>query len=63
MKYCNDIGVGYIGWSWKGNSTYVAYLDIAKEWDGSVLTQNWGEKLVNGDNGIRKTSKICSVFE
>jgi len=38
MKYCNDIGVGYIGWSWKGNSTYVAYLDIAKEWDGSVLT-------------------------
>lgn len=63
MRYCNDIGVGYIGWSWKGNSTEVAYLDIAKEWDGSVLTDDWGEKLINGDYGIRNTAKVCSVFE
>lgn len=63
MKYCQQIGVGYLGWSWKGNGREVAYLDIAKEWDGSKLSSDWGEVLINGKNGIRKTSKICSVFQ
>lgn len=63
MKYCQEIGVGYLGWSWKGNGGGVDYLDIAAEWDGSKLSADWGENLVNGENGIRATSKICSVFE
>lgn len=63
MSYCNKIGVGYLGWSWMGNSGGVDYLDIAKEWDGSSLSPDWGENLINGKNGIRKTSKVCSVFE
>lgn len=63
MKYCTENNIGYLGWSWKGNSGGVEYLDIAKEWDGSVLSSDWGEKLVNGENGIKATSKICSVFE
>ncbi|MFR2154367.1 MAG: hypothetical protein ACLS48_06625 [[Eubacterium] siraeum] len=36
MKYCQGNGIGYIGWSWKGNSGGVEYLDIANSWDGSV---------------------------
>ena len=63
MQYCNDNDLGWLGWSWKGNGGDVKYLDIAKEWDGSVLSEDWGEILVNGENGIRQTSKICSVFE
>lgn len=63
MSYCTENGIGYLGWSWKGNSDEVGYLDIASEWDGSVLSADWGEKLINGENGIRATSKICSVFE
>lgn len=63
MSYCEETGVGYLGWSWKGNGGGVEYLDIAKEWDGSVLSQDWGEVLINGKNGIRETSKPCSVFD
>ena len=63
MEYCTENNIGYLGWSWKGNGGGVEYLDIANEWDGSVLSADWGEKLINGENGIAKTSKICSIFE
>lgn len=63
MKYCTENGIGYLGWSWKGNSGGVEYLDIALEWNGSKLSGDWGEVLVNGPYGIRKTSTICSVFQ
>ena len=63
MEYCNENDIGYLGWSWKGNSGGVEYLDIAVQWDGSVLSEDWGEILINGENGIKATAKICSVFE
>ncbi len=66
MSYCQQKGAGYLGWSWKGNGYDIdgkslAYLDIAKEWDGSSLS-SWGDRLINGSNGIRTTSQICSVY-
>ncbi len=63
MRICNETGTGYLGWSWKGNGGGVEYLDLAKEWDGSVLSSDWGEVLINGENGIKQTSKLCSVFD
>lgn len=63
MKYCTENNIGYLAWSWKGNGGGVEYLDLAVEWDGSVLSSDWGEVAVNGENGIRATSKICSVFD
>ena len=63
MQYCCENGIGYLGWSWKGNGGGVEYLDIATEWDGSVLSADWGENLINGQYGIRVTSEICSVFD
>lgn len=57
MQYCCDNGIGYLPWSWKGNSGGVEYLDLADEWDGSVLSAEWGEIVINGPNGIRETSK------
>ena len=63
MQYCEENDIGYLGWSWKGNGGGVEYLDIAVEWDGSVLSEDWGEILINGENGITATAKICSVYE
>ncbi|WP_294489018.1 cellulase family glycosylhydrolase [uncultured Ruminococcus sp.] len=61
MSYCTKKNVGYLGWSWKGNSSDLSYLDIANDWAGTSLT-SWGNTLINGSYGIKKTSKKCSVF-
>lgn len=61
MQYCQQKGAGYMGWSWKGNGDTWAYLDLAKSWDGSNLS-DWGNTLFYGDNGISKTASTCSVF-
>ncbi len=63
MKYCTEKNIGYLGWSWKGNGSPVEYLDISTDWEGTKLSADWGEKLINGEYGIRKTSKPCSVFK
>lgn len=62
MEYCTENSIGYIAWSWKGNGGGVEYLDISEEWDGSKLSSDWGEPLINGENGIKATSKLCTVF-
>lgn len=62
MQYCTEIGVGYLAWSWKGNGGGVEYLDITADWRGENLSEEWGEKVVNGEYGIRNTSVPCSVF-
>ena len=62
MQYCCENDIGYLGWSWKGNGGGVEYLDIALDWEGNSLSEDWGENLINGKNGIRETSEVCSVF-
>lgn len=68
MEHCEKKGIGYIGWSWIGNrqcgpngSDETDYIDIVKDYAGTQLT-TFGEKLINGEYGIKNTSKICSVF-
>ncbi len=63
MKYCTEKGIGYLGWSWKGNGHGVEYLDIAEDWEGKALSKDWGEHLVNGKYGIKQNSQICTVFD
>ena len=63
MQYCTEAGVGYLAWSWKGNGGGVEYLDMTSDWDGENLSAEWGEKVVNGEYGIRNTSVPCTVFE
>ena len=62
MQYCQDNQIGYIAWSWKGNGGGVEYLDLAEDWKGNTLSADWGEIVVNGANGIKETSQICTVF-
>lgn len=58
MSYCKQNKMGYLAWSWKGNSGGVEYLDLANSWDGSELSE-WGEIYFNT---IADDSKIASVF-
>ena len=62
MSYCKEKSVGYIGWSWHGNGNDWIYLDIANDWSGSSLSE-WGNVLLYDENGIKNTSKLCSVYD
>jgi hypothetical protein len=61
LTRCQQYGIGYLGWSWKGNSSGLESLDISVDWNGTSLT-TWGNLLVNGTNGIKATSKIATIF-
>lgn len=61
MRYCQEKNVGWLAWSWKGNGGGVEYLDMAYDWAGNSLSE-WGNNVVNGPNGLKNTSVICSVF-
>jgi mannan endo-1,4-beta-mannosidase len=52
-------GIGYLGWSWAGNNDPV--LDMTVNFDPSQLT-TWGQRIVNGTNGIRATAKQATIF-
>lgn len=54
-------GIGYLGWSWSGNGGGVEYLDLVTNFDAGRLT-SWGERLFNGPNGIKATSREATVY-
>jgi hypothetical protein len=55
------LGLGYLPWSWTGNSEDVGYLDMTEDGSAEQLT-DWGSDIINGENGIRATSQPASVF-
>jgi mannan endo-1,4-beta-mannosidase len=61
MYWAEQYEIGYIGWSWSGNSGGVEYLDMVNNFDPNSLT-SWGERIVDGANGIAQTSQECSVY-
>jgi mannan endo-1,4-beta-mannosidase len=52
-------GIGYIGWSWAGNNDPI--LDMTNNFDPTQLT-TWGQRLINGANGIKATSKEATIY-
>ena len=54
-------GNGYLGWSWSGNGGGGTGLDMTNNFDPASLT-TWGNRIVNGTNGIRATSVLATVF-
>lgn len=62
MARCVERNVGYLAWSWKGNGGGVEYLDLSEDWSGNTLSEDWGEVVINGENGIRETAVPCTVF-
>ncbi|WP_199925561.1 cellulase family glycosylhydrolase [Paenibacillus bouchesdurhonensis] len=61
MSYSQQQGVGYLGWSWKGNGSGLEYLDMSNDWAGTSLTEQ-GRAIVEGPNGIRATSQLSTVY-
>jgi mannan endo-1,4-beta-mannosidase len=55
------VGMGYLAWSWTGNSEDVGYLDLSVDGSATNLTP-WGDDIINGQNGIRSTSQPASIF-
>ncbi|GIF38286.1 cellulase family glycosylhydrolase [Actinoplanes xinjiangensis] len=52
-------GIGYLGWSWAGNTDPI--LDMTNGFDAASLT-TWGERIVNGPNGLKATSREATIF-
>jgi mannan endo-1,4-beta-mannosidase len=61
MATAQSRGIGYIGWSWSGNGGGVEYLDLVTGFNPAALT-SWGDRLFNGANGIKATSREASVY-
>jgi mannan endo-1,4-beta-mannosidase len=53
-------GNGYIGWSWSGNGSGGVVLDMVQNFSSTFTS--WGNRIVNGANGIRATSVRATVF-
>jgi mannan endo-1,4-beta-mannosidase len=54
MAYAQEKRIGYIGWSWSGNTDPI--LDMTVGFNAGNLS-TWGQRVINGPNGIRATSK------
>ncbi|MDS1270132.1 glycoside hydrolase family 5 protein [Lipingzhangella sp. LS1_29] len=55
LAAAEEYGIGYLGWSWSGNSGGVEYLDMVYDFDSDHLT-DWGERIFHGENGIAETA-------
>ncbi|QFZ18119.1 cellulase family glycosylhydrolase [Saccharothrix syringae] len=56
-----QLKLGYLAWSWSGNGGGVEYLDMVTNFNAAQLT-SWGQRAVNGANGIKATSREASVY-
>ncbi|MFV2084438.1 cellulase family glycosylhydrolase [Micromonospora sp. LOL_021] len=61
LSYTSQHGIGWLGWSWSGNSGGVEYLDMVNNFNVNSLT-SWGQRLFNGTNGIRETAREATVY-
>ncbi len=59
MAAAEQLKLGYLAWSWSGNTDPV--LDLAIDFDPSRLS-SWGQRVFNGANGIARTAKEATVF-
>ncbi len=62
MQQAEMRGLGYLGWSWSGNSSDLASLDIVQNFNANSRT-TWGTKLITGANGITATATDCTCFD
>ena len=61
MQYAESNRIGYVAWSWSGNGEGAEHLDLVCDFDPDDLT-GWGQQVLDGMNGIKKTSEIASVY-
>ncbi len=51
--------LGWLAWSWSGNTDPI--LDMTTNFDATQLT-TWGQRVVNGTNGLKATAKQATIF-
>ena len=61
LDYSKEKNIGWLGWSWTGNSSEVAACDMFGGYDDSDYKTN-GTNIVKGANGIKQTSKECGYY-
>lgn len=61
MSYTQRHNIGWIAWSWSGNNADTANLDIVRQFNPNQVT-SWGNDLINGPNGWRRTARRASVY-
>ncbi|GAA2529512.1 MULTISPECIES: cellulase family glycosylhydrolase [Streptomyces] len=61
LAVTQQLGLGYLGWSWSGNGGGVEYLDMVTNFDPDRLTA-WGRRLFNGANGIAATAEEAEIY-
>ncbi|MDX3565951.1 glycoside hydrolase family 5 protein, partial [Streptomyces scabiei] len=59
MAAAERLDLGYLAWSWSGNTDPV--LDLSIGFDPNRLSA-WGERIFNGADGIARTAKEATVF-
>ncbi|MER7497577.1 cellulase family glycosylhydrolase [Streptomyces pharetrae] len=59
MATAEQLDLGYLAWSWSGNTDPV--LDLAIGFDPARLS-SWGQRIFHGANGIAQTSREATVF-
>ncbi|WP_374215051.1 glycoside hydrolase family 5 protein, partial [Streptomyces longispororuber] len=58
MATAEQLDLGYLAWSWSGNTDPV--LDLAIGFDATKLS-SWGERIFHGADGIAETSREATV--
>ncbi|MDT0265669.1 glycoside hydrolase family 5 protein [Streptomyces sp. DSM 44915] len=61
MATAEELDLGYLGWSWSGNSSEVGYLDLSVNFDPNQLTE-WGERFFNGPDGVAETAEEATIY-
>ncbi|HLO32604.1 MAG TPA: cellulase family glycosylhydrolase [Anaerolineales bacterium] len=63
MSLAQSKGIGYLGWSWSGNTAKsgVEYLNMVTDFDSSQRTW-WGKKIIGSEYGICRTSIEDSIY-
>ncbi|MEW1686739.1 cellulase family glycosylhydrolase [Streptomyces sp. NPDC091265] len=59
MATAEHLKLGYIAWSWSGNTDPI--LDLTIDFDPTRLS-SWGQRIFHGANGIAQTSREATVF-
>lgn len=59
MAAAEQLKLGYIAWSWSGNTDPI--LDLTIGFDPAQLSP-WGERIFHGANGIAQTSREATVY-
>ncbi|MCR5715033.1 MAG: glycoside hydrolase family 5 protein [Bacteroidales bacterium] len=61
LESCNQLGLGFMPWSWTGNNEENAWLDLVDSRDWKTPTA-WGASVLLGPGGIAQTAQTARVF-